>query len=516
MTATRRTLLAQGLAALGVAIAARPGIAAAPRFASDPFRLGVASGFPTDQSVVLWTRLAPDPLAPDGGMPPLNMELSWEIAADETFRRFVPRAPTPAQAAHAHSARVEVKGLAAARDYWYRFTAGDYRSRIGRTRTLPPPGAHANNLRLAIVNCQHYEHGNYAAYQHIANNPPDLILHLGDYIYEGAPTTGRVRMHAGNLCQTLIDYRQRHALYHLDPALQDAHAAAPWMCIWDDHEVANDYAGTTTGRAESPEVFLPRRMAAYQAYYEHLPLPPAAAPQGGELALYARRRIGDLAVIHLLDQRQYRSPEACPVPGRAGGNVIAGTCADLRDEKRTMLGFKQEAWLEAGLAKEPATWSLLAQGTIMSYLDDDPGEGTHFWSDAWCGYPAARQRLINALQNTHTATPIVLSGDIHAFAVSGINARPEQLDSPLVAAEFVATSLSSDARPQQQFDEWAADNPNFKVFDGRHRGYLSLHITDKILRADLMIVDQPQNPQSGTSVWRSFAVEAGNPQIQPA
>jgi alkaline phosphatase D len=483
--------------------------------ADNPFRLGVASGFPTDRSVVLWTRVAPDPLAPDGGMPPADVDVQWEIATDEAFTRNVRSGTTQAILALGHSARVEVQGLSPARQYWYRFIAGGQRSAKGRTRTLPATGSRVAELHLAVACCQHYEHGRYAALKYMAADAPDAIVHLGDYIYEGAPVHNRARAHVGNLCRTLEDYRLRYSQYQLDPSLQAAHAAAPWLCTWDDHEVANDYAGLDSGRNEDPAVFLARRTAAYQAYFEHLPLPPSAAPLGSETPIFARRRVGDLASFHLLDQRQYRSAPACQRPGRSGGNRSDANCTDLILPQRTMLGAAQEAWLDQGLASDPATWTFIAQGTVMSHLDEKSGEGRAYSTDSWSGFPAARARLLATLQQHGAPNPVVLSGDLHAFLVGNINAVPEQLDTPAVASEFVVSSISSDPRPQDQLDGWRAENPNLQVAASGH-GYLSLRVTPRRLHVDLIAIDDVDDPSSSRHKLHSCVVEAGRHRIQVA
>jgi alkaline phosphatase D len=511
-----RRMALQGFAAAGAAaLLSRVRAAADWHSADNPFRLGVASGFPTENSVVLWTRVAPDPLAPDGGMPPTDVDVQWEIAADESFTRGVLRGTTVAAAQFAHSARVEVAGLQPGRHYWYRFIAGGQRSARGRTRTLPAAGSRVAELHLAVACCQHYEHGHYAALKYIAADAPDAIVHLGDYIYEGAPIHNRVRAHVGNLCRTLDDYRLRYSQYQLDPSLQAAHAAAPWMCVWDDHEVANDYSGLNSGRNEDPVVFLARRTAAYQAYFEHLPLPPSAAPRDGETPIFARRRVGNLATLHMLDQRQYRSPEACAQPGRAGGNRSDAKCNDLALPERTMLGAAQEAWFDEGLTSDPATWTFIAQGTVMSHLDEKSGEGRAYSTDSWSGYPAARARLLATLQQRRVANPVVLSGDLHAFLAGSINAVPEQLDTPAVASEFVVSSISSDPRPQDQLNGWRAENPNLQVAESGH-GYLSLRVTPQRLHVDLIAIDNADDPSSSRHRLRSCVVEAGKSRIEIA
>jgi alkaline phosphatase D len=479
------------------------------RVRNNPFVLGVASGFPTASSVVLWTKLLLEPKQPDGGLPSADIRLRYEIAADERMRRVLRRGTATAQAQWAHSVHLELAHLEPAREYFYRFTLGDYQSAIGRTRTLPALGAKTNKMHIAVANCQHYEHGHYAAYQHMAAAAPDLILHLGDYIYEGAPGDKRLRQHTGGLCQTLDDYRARYALYQQDVSLQAAHAAAPWLCTWDDHEVANDYSGVHSGRADDPAEFLARRAAAYQAYFEHLPLPPSAAPSNGAVALYARRQVGDLLTVHMLDQRQYRSAQACPQPNRPGGNRVSDTCADLADETRTMLGTEQEAWLSRGLATARSQWTLFGQGTLMAHLDEQTGPGRQYGTDAWNGYPQARHRLLAGIQRHRAANPVMLAGDIHAFMANHITTEPSDPDSAPLATEFLATSISSDPRPQAQLDGWRAENPNIQFAEGRYRGYLDLHLTPQTLRADLISVSDANLPDAPAKRLRSFTVESG-------
>lgn len=513
----RRQLLKSLAAASGAALLPRVPWAAMKQSLPDyPFTLGVASGFPTDRTVVIWTRLAPQPGQPDGGMPPADWPVAYEVAADERFHRIVARGKATAEARFAHTVHHEVKGLDPARDYWYRFTAGDHASAAGRTRTLPPPRATVEQLRIAAACCQNYEHGHYAALRHLAADAPDLVLYLGDYIYEGAPSTNRVRRHSGVRCVTLDDYRLRYAQYKADAALQAAHMAAPWFAIWDDHEVANDYAGLTSGRQEDPAAFLARRTAAYQAWYEHLPAPPSMAPRDGTMRIYWRAQLGRLATLHLLDQRQYRSPEACPRPPQLGGLRVPEDCTERLDPARTMLGAEQEQWLADGLRRQPAAWTLLAQGTPFGHMNEGTAGKPEYWTDSWTGYPAARQRLLDSLQATRSANPVVLGGDIHAFVVGGINAVPERLDTPLVASEFVTTSISSDAVAQATLEKWAAVNPHLRKLDGTHRGYLSFTLSAQRLRTELVTVDDASRPDAARGVAAAYVVEAGNPAILSA
>jgi alkaline phosphatase D len=411
---------------------------------------------------------------------------------------------------------LQVRGLRPARDYWYRFIAGGHASATGRTRTLPAARDAVAQLRVAVASCQHYERGHFAAWRHVAAAAPDAILHLGDYIYEGAPETGKLRLHNGPRCYTLADYRLRYAQYQGDPALQAAHQVAPWFVTWDDHEVANDYSGDTPGRTEDPARFLARRAAAYQAWYEHMPAPPSMAPRDGRMRIHTRAALGQLASLHMLDKRQYRTPQASPQPPRLGGLRLGDECTARLDPARSMLGMEQEAWLAQGLAAQPARWTLLAQGTVFAHMDQGEGGNAEYWSDGWTGYPAARTRLLDALAKNRSANPVVLSGDIHAFTVAGINAVPERLDTPLVAAEFGVTSITTDAIAQETLDRWRATNPNVHRLDGTRRGYLSLTLSDRQLRAELIAVDDPNRPDSPARASASYVLEAGDPRIHSA
>jgi alkaline phosphatase D len=313
---------------------------------------------------------------------------------------------------------------------------------------------------------------------------------------------------------TLEDYRARHALYRTDKDLANAHAAAPWLVIWDDHDVANDYANDVSEDDDDPQLFLARRAAAYQAYYEHMPLPRWAVPSGPAMRLYATRAFGDLASIVLLDQRQYRAPEACPPLGRAGGHrVDEAKCPELDDPNRTMLGGRQEAWAQGQLASSQTRWNLLAQGTLMGYNNEAPLPEHRYWTDAWNGYPAARERLMKFLAEKHISNPVVLSGDIHAFVVSGLHLKAADLDSPLVAPEFVTTSITSDAVPESYFDNARKINPNLLTATGAHRGYVRMDITKESLHADLIAIDTVKTPESGRSTLVSYVVEAGKPAL---
>jgi alkaline phosphatase D len=480
------------------------------RFDADPFTLGVASGFPSPNNVVLWTRLAPLPQAPGGGMPAAVVPVEWEVASDEHFGRVVRSGVEYTVADWAHSVHVEPGGLEPGRPYWYRFTAGGARSPTGRTATAPARDAAPSQLKLAVASCQQFEQGYYTAYQLMVADEPDLVLHLGDYIYELSWGENHVRSHGAPECYSLDDYRARYALYKGDAQLQAAHAACPWLLTWDDHEVDNDYADDTSEENDVPEWFLARRAAAYKACYEHQPLPRRALPYGPYLRLYSQQAYGGLVNVLMLDERQYRSPQACPRPGRRGANRVSD-CAELGSPERTKLGSRQEGWLVAQLAESKARWNLLAQGTVMAHIDEQRGPGERVWTDSWSGYPAARERLFAALETTRVRNPVCLSGDIHSFLAAKLNRAASDPASPVVATEFVTTSISSQGVSGKMIEDRLAENPSLLTGSSQYRGYLRLDVTPERLRADMVALDTVKEPVSGSRIFASFTVEDGRP-----
>lgn len=474
----------------------------------NPFTLGVASGYPTPTGVVLWTRLAPALFEPGDGLPAdAAIPVQWEIAADDAMKRMVASGTQYATPEWAHSIHVETDVLEPGRDYWYRFTAAGHRSAIGHTRTAPSPDARNASLKLAVASCQQYEQGYYVAYRHMSQQPLDLIVHVGDYIYETSWGQNLVRRHGTPETFTLEDYRNRYALYRSDADLQAAHAHCPWLVTWDDHEVANDYANATSEENDEPELFLARRAAAYRAYYEHMPLPRRAVPFGSSMRLYAQRSFGDLAGIYLLDGRQYRDVQACAPLGERGASV--SNCEALRDPRRSYLGTRQEEWLVGQLAKSRTRWNLLAQGTVVAYMDEQAGAGERFWTDSWNGYPAARERLISALVETKTSNPVLLGGDIHAFIAANLNFQPGNPSSAIVASELVTTSITSQSMAQKHFDATAAENRNLLFANGESRGYLAIELTREAMRSDMIAMDTVTEKVANARVLRSFISEAG-------
>lgn len=475
------------------------------RFADDPFSLGVASGDPWADSVVLWTRLAPDALN-GGGMPARTVPVRWEVATDERMQKVVASGTAMASPALGHAVHVEVFGLRPARWYWYRFTVDAGASPVGRTRTAPALNARNDEMKFAFASCQHYETGYYTAYKHLAADDLDLVLHLGDYIYEGAPTNDRVRRHNSAEIKTLEAYRNRYALYKSDPLLQQAHANFPWAVVWDDHEVDNNYAGLIAEDKAPPQEFARRRAQAYQAYYEHMPLRRSVLRRGGDVEIYRRLNFGRLASFYLLDTRKYRSDQPC-------GDGIKAACPQALDAKQTILGREQQQWLKRNLRQSPARWNVLAQQVMVGALDSVAGAEQHFSMDKWNGYAVERQRFLEWLRDRKPANPVVLTGDIHSNWVSDLKPEFYREDSPVVATEFVGTSISSggdgtDVRPTTA--GMLAENPHIKFFNAQ-RGYVRCSLTAARWRTDFRVLASVTKPDAPVSTRASFVVEDGQP-----
>jgi len=512
MPLSRRQFLVCAAAAAAAVPITR--LLAQPKFTRNPFSLGVASGYPAPDGAVLWTRLAPDPLA-GGGMPDAAVEVGWEIAGDGSFRNIALRGKERAAPEWAHSVHVEVAGLAPGRWYFYRFHAGGATSPVGRFRTAPAPGAAAKRLAFAFASCQQYEQGHYAAYRHMAAEDLDLVVHLGDYIYESSWGRNHVRTHEAGEPVTLAEYRNRYALYKSDPDLQGAHSAFPWIVTWDDHEVQNDYANDRSQFADPREAFLARRAAAYQAYYEHMPLPKRMQPRGSDMPIYTRWNFGTLAQFHVLDDRQYRDHQVCPRPDRGGGSnvVTAADCPELLLPGRMLLGGTQEQWLAEGLAGSGARWNVIAQQTVMAQLDRRPGEGQAFWTDGWDGYPAARARLLQHIAGKRVPNPVVIGGDVHTSVVADLKADFNDPRSPVVATEFVGTSITSQGISQKSLEAWRAENPHIRYAQSARRGYTSMELSMKRCVARLRTVNE-KDLQSPVHTLATWTVEDGRPGAQ--
>lgn len=490
--------------------------AGAPRWQSDPFSLGVASGQPRPDSVLLWTRLLPAPEEALALERLPSVALDYELFADAALRQPLRTGRVNALATRGHSVHLPLRGLQAGRDYWYRFHCAGATSPVGHTRTAPTEGAKVERLRLALASCQHWEHGHYAAHRDIARQDLDFVLFVGDYIYEGTGRMDSVRSHGGPAPRTLDQYRVRHALYKSDPALQAAHAAHPWVVTWDDHEVINDYANDRDQSYSDPALFLQRRANAYQAYFEHMPMLPVGDASSGQVStrIHDRMLWGDLAELWTLDNRQHRSHHACPDPYRGGGRLVLD-CAELEDPQRSLLGMAQERWLTQGLNASTRAWKLLAQTTQMAPSGVDALSGLRAtYTDGWDGYPLARKRLMQAVQEGGVRDVVALGGDVHYNEAGNLRLKPNDAKSPVLGSEFVTTSISSRGMANNRLQTLQESNPDMVYARSDERGYALLEIAPGLARCQFRATAQAQREDAALRVQATYSVERGRAGVQ--
>ena len=507
--------------AIASAVLHTPSLAWAQRkFEKNPFLLGVASGSPTDQSIVLWTRLVDDGLL--GGLPNEAIEVKWELASDEKFTNLVKSGVSVALPELAHSVHAEVSQLPSNQWFYYRFKAGDMVSPIGRTRTLPAPNEAVNRLRLAYASCQHYEHGYFGAYEHMRHEELDLVMFLGDYIYEYGQGKSGVRAHNSGPLITLDDYRKRYVLYKKDVNLQLMHATCPWLMTWDDHEVQNDYAGLTPGTF-GPYVsdFPKRRAAAYQAYYEHMPIRSSALIdgldgllKGSEMRIYGDFRFGKLANISVLDDRQYRDVEVCTPSGVGSAAINPKKCPELGNPNRSMLGATQENWLANILRdSDKSIWNVIGQPTLFAQRYFPSGETLLVWSDGWDGYPEARKRLNQQFVKNKVKNLVIFGGDVHENWVGYIKEDYDNKNSSTLGVEFCGTSISTIGGGAKYLESRLAKNPHFIFAEATKKGYGVAEFTPRELVVTLRVVGSADEEKSTIETLAKFKVEAGTNKI---
>ncbi|WP_030780579.1 alkaline phosphatase D family protein [Streptomyces sp. NRRL S-920] len=492
----------------------------ARRIKDDPFTLGVASGDPLPSSVLLWTRLAPAPYEPGGGLPKERVSVRWELAHDARFRRIARRGVTTAHPEFNHTVHVEVDHLEAGRRYYFRFRAGQWTSGTGRTRTAPAPGSRPESLTLAAVSCQAYHDGYFTAYKHLAQDDVDVVFHLGDYLYEYAvDSAGGARKytdrtlpaHYNKETQTLEDYRLRYALYKSDPDLRAAHAAHPFVVTWDDHETENNYADDIDENGNPPAEFLLRRAAAYRAYWENLPLRRPQLPKGPDAQLYRRLIWGRLAQFDILDTRQYRSDQAYGDKAHAPG-------PETDDPARTITGATQERWLLDGWRRSRALWNVVPQQVTFSQRKLDLTAQAKLSMDAWDGYRASRKRVLAGARAAGLDNLMVLTGDVHVGYAFDIKADFDDPSSKTVGTEIVATSIASGkdgADKPANWETYTKANPHLKFYNGR-RGYVTVGLGRDEARADFKTVSAVTTPGAPLRTAASFVTESGDPGLRPA
>ena len=484
------------------------------KFTKNPFSLGVASGDPDSNSVVLWTRLAPDPLTSNGGMPDLSVPVKWQICSDENMKNVVASGQQLATPQLGHSVHVTVGNLKPENWYWYQFSVNGEESVIGRTRTMPKRFASPKKMSFAFASCQSLEQGYFTAYDSMAKDELDLVFHLGDYIYEyKAGNQGTIRKHHGKEIESLSDYRVRHAQYKMDQLLQKMHARCPWFVTWDDHELDNNCADDISEQKNiKPINFLIRRAAAYQAYYENMPLRRTSLPSGPSMQLYRKGSFGQLAEFMVLDGRQYRSDQP-------NNDVRSPLNEAAINPESTMLGTAQRNWLKQSLIESRGTWNILAQQVMMGMVGTPNSKNPMNYSmDQWPGYTYERMDLLRFMADRKILNPVVLTGDIHSNWANELRVDDGKMDTPSVAAEFVGTSIASGGDGQDRIkdqDKLISNNPFIK-FHNRQRGYVKCTLTQKTWTTDFMVADKVTTPDGKITKRTSLVLENGSPSIKQA
>ncbi|CAM5304636.1 alkaline phosphatase D family protein [Streptomyces fumanus] len=523
----RRRFLTVTAAAAALAFStnlpARGAVAAemdAARLTADPFTLGVASGDPLPESVLLWTRLAPEPFEEDGGMGQERVSVQWEVSLDEYFALVVRRGTALAYPEYSHSVHVDVQGLTPGVTYYYRFRAGSYISPAGRTRTAPAADADLTTMKLGAVACQAYQDGYYTVYRHLAREDVDVVFHLGDYLYEYAVNSaGGERGYTdvtlpevfNRETMTLADYRLRYSLYKSDKDLQAAHAAHPFVVTWDDHETENNYAGSVPENDLPPSEFLLRRAAAYRAYWENQPLRSAQLPQGPDALLYRRLQWGTLAQFDVLDTRQYRSDQAYDDRPHAPG-------PESDDPARTLTGAEQEKWLLDGWQASDALWNVTAQQVCFSQRRFGLTADAPLSMDAWDGYRASRNRVVAGAKAAGLENWLILTGDVHVAYAFDVKDDFDNPDSRTLGTELACSSVSSGKDGVERPDSWETQmkaNPHMKFYDGR-RGFARVTIGTESARIDFKTVSVISTPGAPLTTAASFVTEVGDQGMKPA
>nr|WP_295110360.1 alkaline phosphatase D family protein [uncultured Caulobacter sp.] len=520
---SRRRLLnvfgASALTALAIPLESGKALAQVA-FRTYPFQLGVASGDPSPDGFVIWTRLAPEPFEIGYGMPMAPVAVEWEVGDSANMRTVVAKGTAIAPPELGHAVHVEVGGLQPGRDYWYRFTVGKERSLTGRARTTPALGAALDRVRFAVSGCQHYEQGYYTAYRRLAEDNPDFVFCYGDYIYEGrgnrvwnsaSGPNENARQHFGGEIYSLDDYRRRYAQYKMDADLQAAHAAAPWFVVWDDHETDNNWVGDLDQDGADPKLFNLRRQAAAQAYYEAMPLRASSFPAGTAIQIYRRAAYGQLLNLNLLDTRQFRTDQPC-------GDKYAASCAEIDSPKAEVIGQTQEKWLNDGLTGSKATWNVIAQQVMMMDLDREPGGGRNVNPDSWAGYSIPRTRLLKSIRDHKVGNVVVLTGDEHQNFAGDLYIDGAKAEGAPIASEFVVTSITSGGDGVDQRADMAkvqAGNPMLK-FNNSQRGYAICDVTPKAFVTEFKVLDAVTRKDGKLSTRAKWALEAGKPGIVQA
>ena len=486
-----------------------------PRARTGVFREGIAAGEPTTRGATLWTRL--------GGYRS-DRRIALEVARDPGFERVVVRKDLRALARRDHTVKLRLRDrrLKPGEQYFYRFETRERSSPVGRFRTLRPPDSR-EPVRIAFFSCQDWQAGYYGAHHTIADlDDLDLVVCLGDYIYERnfyeGPREDRLGKNRDGEVQTREEYRAKYRLYRSDPDLRAMHAAHPFVAIWDDHEVEDNYAADEPGEAtqEQRVPFAERRTNAYRAFNEYMPF--FDPERGGELRIYRSFRIGRTAELFTLDQRQYRDDQPC-------GDELFVPCPEAESEPRRYLGERQKEWFKGRLERSRAEWKLVANQLMIMALDTP--QGTAINKDSWDGYGVERREVLGHVQDRNIQNVSFLTGDIHTFFAGdvGVDGRgPES-----VATEFVGGSVTSLGIPEtiqsatgapltkEQTEAITTNinipNPHLKYDEQESRGYGILEASPAELRVEFKAVDAHERSTDARTIGK-FRVESGEPRVE--
>jgi alkaline phosphatase D len=483
------------------------------------FRQGVASGEPGARAITLWTRL-------DELDVPAVVDL--EVATDPGFANVVHRAQVPVEPDRDYTARVRLQDgfLAPGSEYHYRFATAGADSPVGRFRTARPADSR-EPVRIAFFSCQEFIAGFYTAHADLAQQDVDLVVCLGDYIYEQAfadQTSRNAPVRADDSAadgeaQTLDEYRRKYTLYHTDEHLLEVRRQFPLLAIWDDHEVEDNYAGEQPGGAASNRrvPFAERRGNGYRAWYEHM-------PRVGTGDIYGTAALG-AAEVFLLDTRQYRDDQPCNPSDAFLSNPCPPTETDAPG--RTLLGATQKAWLEDALAGSQARWKLIGNQVMITSLDAPPRNPLN--TDSWDGYGAERAELIDFIGSHGIDDVAFITGDIHTYFAGNVtrSGRHTPIDGPVRATEFVCGSITSpgivdrvaDTEPERVGVAAPIDaavlgnNPQIVYSNQAYKGYGLVEASADELRVQYRAVRETRRQTSEAFTLRSFRVEAGQPAV---
>nr|WP_235831392.1 alkaline phosphatase D family protein [Gordonia zhaorongruii] len=527
---------AAGVGALAVTLPAAGITAGAAAAAPRVFRHAVASGDPLPDGVIIWTRVTPTADATPGSRRGAGSTIIWEVAADRGFSSIAASGTTTTDASRDHTVKVDVSGLAAATDYWYRFRivggpAAGKVSPVGRTKTAPAAGADVALARFGVVSCSNWEAGYFSAYRFLAaRSDLDAVIHLGDYIYEygaGEYTgkNGPVRTHrpAADIV-SLADYRTRHGQYKTDPDLQAVHSRHPFICTWDDHESAdNSWERGAENHEPSQGSWAKRKARADQAYFEWMPVRPQVSD--GNRHVYRRLRYGRLLELSMLDLRTYRDKEVSRFSRKSD------------DPSRTITGRRQMEWLSGGIATSIARWQIVGNPVMISpvlipSLDRErtaaltellgvPADGVQYNGDQWDGYPKDRARLMKAIDDADKRNVVFITGDIH---MSWANEIPRQAaDYPgagTTGVEFVVTSVTSNNLDDMvKLPEGVANGPAAAAISGANHharwveadshGYSVMTVTPAAAQMDWYFVKDRTDRRTAQFFAQSWKVRSG-------